>query len=111
LLYSLILKGRQNYDHEMEEYKERCLSFSENIDRWYSGVSEKKHGKITKDEDYIEITGSPTRFESPEDKHDLDFSTACFNVDGDKEETKTDSSFEDKKYSLIRPKKMKTDPP
>lgn len=96
----------------MEEYKEKCLSFSENIDRWHSDISEKKTGKITKDEDYIDITGSPTRFESPEDKHDLDFSTACFNVDGEeKEETKSDSSEEGKKYTLIRPKKMKTDQP
>ena len=44
-------------------YKKKLVKFSGNIDNWYKKISEKKVGLIEEDDDFIQIDGSPNRFD------------------------------------------------
>lgn len=49
---------------ELEEYKFLLERVTNKIDDWHKSVVEKRKGKFKRDEDFIELQPSPTKFHS-----------------------------------------------
>jgi hypothetical protein len=51
-------------DENMEEYKRLLDRVTDKIDVWHQSIIDRKKGKFERDEDFIEIEASPTKFHS-----------------------------------------------
>lgn len=51
-------------DENMEEYKRLLDRVTDKIDIWHQSVIDRKKGRFQRDEDFIEIEASPTKFHS-----------------------------------------------
>jgi len=49
---------------EFEDYKELINRVSLKIDVWYKAMTEKKHGRFVRDDEFIDLQPSPTKFRS-----------------------------------------------
>ena len=52
------------FQEEVIEYKAKLLKVAAKIDKWHQRMSLKKQGSFHEDADFIEIGGSPSRFDT-----------------------------------------------
>ncbi|CAI2382990.1 unnamed protein product [Moneuplotes crassus] len=67
----LKLNQQQN---KIDDYKELINKFSDKIEEWHKSLVEKKQGRFDKDEEFIDLQPSPTKFQSEYSSSSGDYS-------------------------------------
>ncbi|CAI2383763.1 unnamed protein product [Moneuplotes crassus] len=78
VIKSQLKLGSKQSKGSMEDYKELINKFSNKIEKWHKSLIEKQQGKFNRDEDFIDLQPSPTKFQS-----DLSSSSGNFSISKD----------------------------